>query len=505
MSTKITDKNLIRSEDGTIIIIWGMALVVVFGFMALIFDVGRVNTTHDELQTFADSVALAAAGELDGQSDAITRANAAAANLISDQQTFANGARALSGTVDYTLRFHSDLPASDLTPLGADVTNDPREAVFAEVVVTPRTLPMIFTGALRSMLGQGNTPVNALISASAVAGFTQEACDITPLMFCLPDANFKADNHKGEQILLRTGGSGAGWGPGDFGFLDPASAAALGSTCAGVNGLNNQVTCMMGAVQNITSCYSTRGVDTQPGQAVGIWNDVINMRFDRYSSNLNKYKSDKNYPPAPNLIQGEIGGCGNTGVSPSSNSRGFPHDSCFAAGTCSRFGTGTWDYQGYVGWNYGDPLYPTGGAPYDPTWDDHFENYVVTGAHPNSRYETYLKELAWLADHASNPLLTGRDETGIPQCFSGPTVADASRRVVIAAGIDCVKNPINGSEVDVPVAEFFKMFLTNPVGAGTGSPKKFDLYVEIIESAGLAGYSSAGSGGIFRDVVQLYR
>ena len=295
-----------RSENGTVAIFWASALVVVFGFLALIFDVGRMNSTHGELQAFADNVALAAAGELDGQNDAITRANTAAQNLISDTQVFANGSTALSGSNDITLTFHSALPALDTTALGADITTDPNLARFAEVVVTPRTLPMAFVTAVNSMLGNGSTPVTASVSAEAVAGFTTEACDVTPLMFCLPNPSFSAapgaiPSAVGRMIQLRSGGNGAAWGPGDFGFLDPTQAD-LGATCAGLNG-SNLLTCLIGAELNVTKCFSQNGVDTEPGQKVGIEDAAFNVRFDIYKSTMNGKKNNPDYPPAPNRHQ----------------------------------------------------------------------------------------------------------------------------------------------------------------------------------------------------------
>ena len=98
-----------REEDGTVAILWGTALVAFLGFLAITLDVGRLSATQAELQAFADNVALAAAGELDGKTDSITRATNAAANMINDSQTFANGSNVLSGATDYTLVFHSDM------------------------------------------------------------------------------------------------------------------------------------------------------------------------------------------------------------------------------------------------------------------------------------------------------------------------------------------------------------------------------------------------------------
>ena len=50
-------------EDGTILILFGVSLVVFIGFLAIIFDMGRVTSSQSELQAYADSVALAAAGD----------------------------------------------------------------------------------------------------------------------------------------------------------------------------------------------------------------------------------------------------------------------------------------------------------------------------------------------------------------------------------------------------------------------------------------------------------
>ena len=63
MSIKKHLTRLRRAEDGTAAILWAMSLLVVFGLLALAFDIGRLGATQSELQSFADNVALAAAGE----------------------------------------------------------------------------------------------------------------------------------------------------------------------------------------------------------------------------------------------------------------------------------------------------------------------------------------------------------------------------------------------------------------------------------------------------------
>ncbi|MEE8084984.1 MAG: pilus assembly protein TadG-related protein, partial [Alphaproteobacteria bacterium] len=100
-----------------------MALVsaVLIGFGALVVDLGRLFTLQTELQNAADVAALAGAAELDGQSDAITRARAAATTAlvtassptgILNFQTFASGGAGVTFDPNADIRFLSSLPAT---------------------------------------------------------------------------------------------------------------------------------------------------------------------------------------------------------------------------------------------------------------------------------------------------------------------------------------------------------------------------------------------------------
>lgn len=502
-----------KDERGTVAILWGTALVAFLGFFAITLDVGRLSSTHSELQSFADSVALAAAGELDGQPDAITRATGAAANLISDSQTFANGSSTLSGSADYTLTFHSALPASDLTPLGADITTNPREAKFAQVVLTPKSVTVSLASALDKILGGGGiTPVN--ISAEAVAGYTKAACDISPLMFCLPP-DWETTLTVGDQILLRSGGNNTAWGAGNFGFIDLDSFGDLQSgACANEGG--NKLACLIAAQENITQCVLTNGLNTEPGQKVGITNAAFNVRFDIYRSTLNGEKNKPLYAPAPNVIKGirKSGGgsCiqGSEEVTPDTTALG--RDTCMAAGTCggnNRFGDGTWDRTGYINRNH-DLLDGVadgvGNADLLPALSG--SDTVFAG----TRYGMYLREIAYgntnphSAPNANSILDPTLSETGRPIC-SNQMSTNPARRVVNAAGIDCTQNPVSGRTTGVPVTKFVSLFLTEPVGDDGASPPSFDIHGEIVGFPDVAGAGSGGNGfgGIFRDVVQLYR
>ncbi|WP_241560086.1 TadE/TadG family type IV pilus assembly protein [Solirhodobacter olei] len=495
-------RKFIEDTRGTIMVFWAMSLVVIIGLVALSFDIGRIASTRAQLQSFADNVALAAAGELDGGSDAITRATTAADTMISGSQTFGNGSHSLSGSADFSIAFYATLPANDTSPLGA-TTTDPAKAQYVSVTATPRSIGLTFAAALYQLLGQ---PVpKVLTQATAVAGFTQYACDITPMMMCLPhntDAEgnpipYRAEDNVGKMILMRAGGQGAAWGPGDFGFLDPSAsdiAADPNGPCAGLPTTGEKYSeCLLAAEGSVSQCFRQRGVTTQPGQANGINNAVMNVRFDIYLATLNHANKDPNYPAAPNVIKGIIPqGTGQTCIGQnaqvSPNTEALPNDTCLNNGSCTqpggngRFGNGIWDSPGYITQNWG------GTAP--PGWN---------GVTRWSLYNAEIKS----ADPPNGPsILTDKAETGRPICSQYQSQYP-ERRLIVVAGVDCTANPINGTST-VPVQEFFKIFLTRPVGPDPTTPSKEDIFGEIVGPA--QGYGGAGGkGGLFHDVVQLYR
>ncbi|MEX0282470.1 MAG: pilus assembly protein TadG-related protein [Arenibacterium sp.] len=480
--------NFSQNEDGGILVFWALSLGIVMGLVAMSFDLGRVGIVRSELQAFADSVALAAAGELDGDADAITRATLAASTLITDSKTYGTGGDILQGDVDYTLTFLSDLPANDTTTPTA-VTTNARQAAYVQVTATPVDVGSTFAAAFSALTGQAQLDTQA--TASAIAGFTQYACDVTPLMFCVPDATWDADDNIGKMINLRSGGNGAAWAPGDFGFLDPGKIKvdALGP-CQGLNGVNLDA-CLLGAVGNITQCFVQRGVDIEPGQKVGIADAIFNVRFDIYKAIMNGEKNDPDYAPAPNVIKGIVpkgkgSACiGNSEVV-STDTVGLPIDTCLANGTCGRFGDGDWS---------------AGRVNYVNT------NYSGVDPHPSAttRYAYYLAEInAAGGAGSSTSILSGLSESGRPQC-SPNQAADPDRRVVIAAGINCSANGIGGAAKGVSVQQFVKIFITEPVGDDGGSPPTLDIWGEIIGSAENGGAGSGGTGGVFHDVVRLYR
>lgn len=498
-----------RETHGAMLVLWGVALAVMLGLVAMTFDIGRISLTQTELQSYTDAVALAAAGELDGSADAITRATAAAANLISDRQAFGTGDKVLSGPSDYTLTFFASLPNTDTTT-PTDTTTDPAQARFVRVTSNATDVQLTFGAAFLQLSSNNVSGPNNTVVASSIASMSQYACDVTPLMFCAP-SGWTADANVGTMINLRSGGQGAAWGPGDFGFLDPSRFLVdTSGPCAGLNGVNLDA-CLLGAVGSITQCYSFNGVDIEPGQKNGIENAIFNVRFDIYNTIMNGERNDSDYAPAPNVIKGIVpstggggngnsnggGGGGNQCIgnneSLSPDTVGLPRDDCFVSGTCGgRFGNGDWStgYANYIAVNYG------GTDPFgiDPSVNTRFDLYKAEIANPQGTTVPGTGTLGILPD--------GLSETGLAQC-STSTPAGPERRVVVAAAIDCVANPINGAATGVPVKEFIEVFLTEPVADDGVTPPTVDIWGEVIGKVQEG--TGAGATGIFRDVVQLYR
>jgi hypothetical protein len=539
----------LRDEAGAVLVLWILSLVAVLAFVALIFDMGRVQVTHGELQSFADSVALAAAGELDGRADAIARATAAAAE-VADTNVYGGDGVLEAG--DYTLTFLTGLPEPDPTDASYNPELDSTTgyetdvdalARLVRVQVNPVSNTVNFLAATRALVGSAGGDTMAT-RAEAVAGFTMEACDIAPMMVCLPPG-WHADDHRGDGIDLRSRGNGASWTPGEFGFLKQP-LLNTGGPCEDYSG-NQQDTCYLAAAGPVTKCFAQDGVDFKTGQNDGNYAAAINARFDIYLKSMGDGTNDPLFAPAPNLISGimlskrKVVGQGQVkcDYDTSTNTVGLPPDTCFPDGDCpsafgGRFGDGNWDRKKYFGVNYlGESRYQLdddgnvvthngkqNGIPVDRTdfsdvdlsnWATELPGEMVQWFNANgrtpltaTRWETYQSENA-----VTGNILDGLDETGRPQCnLTNNNDVDIYRRTIIVAGVVCTDAAGNslyqGSADNVPVEEFVQVFLTNPAIEGA-TEDKFNFYGEVIQSVGKKGYGGAGDGGKFRDVVQLYR
>ena len=67
-------RRLQARQHGAVMVTVAFALLFLLGFMGMALDFGHLFVVKTELQTASDSCALAAAQELDGAADALTRA-----------------------------------------------------------------------------------------------------------------------------------------------------------------------------------------------------------------------------------------------------------------------------------------------------------------------------------------------------------------------------------------------------------------------------------------------
>jgi Flp pilus assembly protein TadG len=485
-------------EDGAVLIYVSIALTVFMGFAALVIDGGRLFTLDTEMQSAADAIALAGAAELDGNTDAQTRATAAMNNLVQNSQTFGTGADAITG---YTARFLDELP-DDYQPITSDyVAADAASSRFVEVTATNRAMDNMFAPAIG---GAATTNVGAV----AVAGFTSAVCKFTPLFICNPYEGDGIDtlpeftamvadpDERRRSITLKKGpgGGNTSYFPGNFGFLEPQDGR-------GANALRDS----LGKVDP-GACFKQDGVDLRTGNVISV-RQAVNARFDVYEGNYNGNKNDPDYRPAQNVTKGYLKKTGNrcsqeiyTGADIPPTAMPFPMDDCSTGGCTSlggesnRFGNGDWDFGKYWDVNHGnrnnalDESYPN-------SWTD---------ADPPSRYDVYR----WEIDQNQIPNQTSAGgENGLPACSTATATGDPDRRILYAAVLNCGDLDIKGSSSEtVPAVAFVKMFITRPMTKlpGSGScatcEEDGDLLVEMVDVV-KPGIDDA----VLHDIVQLYR
>jgi hypothetical protein len=477
-----------RDERGVITVMALIATVLFVGFGGLAIDIGRMYNMHSQLQAYADHVALAAAAELDGLDGAIARATRAAQGDAGDPpltgvQTFAVGSPYLRVLQPVFLRALPPDPLSqyDMSDLGPYVTTEDSKARFVWVTVEPRTMNFAMLPIMH-LVADLSTPASATLPATAVAGFTREVCNSPPLMMCNP---YESGGNKdftpiiGQQILLKTQGSGSSWVPGDFGLLDSADTGGE-DDCTGGLGGTNRIRCVLALVNPNTQCVGDR-VNIRPGQATSV-HAGLNVRFDIWDPPLQTKQSDPAFAPAANVTKGmshPANQCALNKFTTAPDTVPLPRDGCFEAGTCDggRFGDGitTAELSAYWSANHGGAALP---------------GELIGG----TRYDVYRYEI----DHGMIPESTDPNgEQGTPSCApAGVDSALRDRRVLIVAVVNCIEQGIQGNRDDVPVVAFARMFMTEPVGDGPED----DLYAEV-----LGVVRPGGNDGVLHEFPQLYR
>src|SRR5216684_581791 len=169
-------KSFWRNEDGIILPVVTVMLVVLVGFASLALDAARLGSLRTQMQSAADAFALAGARELNQRSGARSRATTAINNLVT------NGLNGM-GTAQPALTvatpvYYSALPAASTGFTGTVATTD-AEAKYVAVKVNPATVATIFpVQQISNTLSSGGI---------AIAGYTATTvCQVSPLFMCNP-------------------------------------------------------------------------------------------------------------------------------------------------------------------------------------------------------------------------------------------------------------------------------------------------------------------------------
>ncbi|WP_214474156.1 pilus assembly protein TadG-related protein [Mesorhizobium sp. dw_380] len=472
-----------NDERGIAMILVAIMLPVIVGFALLVIDMSRANSLHNDLQKGADAFALAGAAELDGRTDAITRADRAILNLVHNNYRFSTqgSQQPLTATAVITSgiswRYLSGLPTNDSDPItNANVTTDATAARFVEVTVKPVGFAAMFPASYLT----GNSASNSMnIGSTAVAGNAgATVCQMIPSFICNPFPGQDLNQIATSASLLRKSlkliaGSNA-WGPGNIGFLRPSDGHGYGET-----DLATDI-----AIGRVPECVNSRLIYTQTGTLTTKVTAAFNTRFDLYANgNAFPSKNDNRWPPAPNVRKGfkTTGKCVSTLQTDTTKFRGLTPDLAFSG----QIGSGFWDYDGYVSVN----KLTAGLAGFK---DANGQSYSNTN--PPSRYDLYKYEI----DHGLVGTQSIGGETGTPGCAA--TTGGTDRRLFQAAIVDCssqaVVTQLNGQSGAVPAMGFASIFLTQAI---TGS----EVMAEIVDINGVRGRGTLSS--LVRTEVQLYR
>lgn len=403
-------KAFLRREDGTLLVFFMVSAITILAIVALSFDLGRRASTQTDMQAFVDNVVLAAAGELDGSSDAIANATNAAADVID-----AANERLKAGTAgsEVTIAldqivFYENLPDRDNPPslASADLANpaspsykyrlppsdlgnepDPTLARYVGVRLRTVDVPWMFAG----IFSASDLPDEA-IGAVAVAGKAAWMCDIAPVLFCLPEDGSGQPRQldPGVAMNLRTARQFDTWREGEFGFvdvdIDPSGA------CAGLTDEAGRQACLITVQARIAACFQPNRADTEPGQRSSQESAAFNMSFDIFDQSMIQFFNDALYAPGPHSISGFVP-ANSTEICapslPSPDTMAFPLDDCHASSSCAdgRIGDGDWDdgREDYVATNYSLP-----GADDSDIADGSFFDFPDSSL---TRYEFYQLEI----------------------------------------------------------------------------------------------------------------
>jgi hypothetical protein len=281
----LANPGISRRQDGAVLALFAIALVVMLGIVGLALDGGHGMLNKTRLQNVVDAAALSAAKTLDISNGDVVLAELEALDMFAvnaAESGHGEIAEAFNGgNLTVTVQFSETL--DPFVPGTAP-------AAYVRVIATGLNLP----GWFIPVMGVNEKRVGA----SAVAGPSPtlgQVCNVAPMMACGNDDDPTDPFYgydPGDVTVLKTsaGGAGAEVGPGNFQLI----------RLDGATGANDLRHALAG---NFDSCVSTQGdtVPTEPGNTVGPVAQGLNTRLGQYSGPLSG--SQDEYPPDKVLDQ----------------------------------------------------------------------------------------------------------------------------------------------------------------------------------------------------------
>jgi hypothetical protein len=157
-------------ERGFALIATAVSLLAIVGIAGISVDVGRMYIAKNELMAYSDAASIAAALQLDGTPDGITRARNAAAGMGTGPHAMGwdFATKPITGA---TLQFAKGMPAAPNRPDPDSWNADPANPVdyrFVQVT-TSANVPLTFMQAFRILVGGSNSGTATVRSSSIAA------------------------------------------------------------------------------------------------------------------------------------------------------------------------------------------------------------------------------------------------------------------------------------------------------------------------------------------------
>ena len=431
-----------RSDDrGTVTTFVLVMSVGMFLLAGLVIDFGRTFAAHSQMQGYADAMALAAARELDGESDAIARAQAVVDTAMIQLSTnlAADGDEAFEIANIY---FLSDQPLNTGSPLKRSdfeglITDKPELATHVLVLTEVKEIPW----SLLAFTDKSDTRPTSPIRAAASATTERHVCTEPLLAICAPTDGSWDALAEGQQLRLNKN-RGTNWEAGEYGVISDISDNES-QTCGLLTGAA-RLTCLLAIDTHDTQCGAPANVDFQGDPLDGNGNDSIavhaglNTRFGIFDASLGSLTTDPNISADTNNIAGALYSCTGEVYNEVADTMSLPRDDCFHSHGCTHTGT------------VGDL------AQLELYWERVHGGNLPAGL--TTRYDVYLYELqnglasvgeegdAFFAGASCNPNSSSR----------------ANRRSIEVAIVDC--SNLNASTVtDQEVLHYAEVFMTEPV------------------------------------------